>query len=140
MPAPLSIPILITPDYRPGEAFELEVDGTVLAEQLKPVGRFRGAQGFGFERADRTLFGRLVFTGAETRFGAGLFGVGAKLVEQNTRERFGPGDYILRGRAVDAAAGGGNTSGWSSPITLHHRFAPDPPTGLSLSGATLTWD
>ncbi len=132
----MTIPIVATPEYLPRDVLEVEIDGDVQPDRIIVADPERNAQGFGFELPTLTPFGRLALSPAVTPFGLGLFGVGAKLIEYQTRASFDAGDYSVRIRARDAL---GNVSAWSSAYTLEHRPEPGPPRNLTVSGMTLGW-
>ena len=136
--APITIPVIVTPAYLPGDAIELEIDGTLQPERYPVAAAGRERQGFGYGSASQTLFGALVLPGRDVAFGAGLFGLGGFVLDLTTRSSFGPGDYGVRIRSRDEA---GNASAWSSRFTVRHRPQPAAPSGLAIDASgVLSWD
>lgn len=90
----------------------------------------------GYERTDRVqlrIDGATVDAGSFTPYADGGTS-GTTIVK--TLASYVAGDYDIEARATDIA---GNTSAWSTPVTVEHRPRPPKPFNLAIDANTNTF-
>jgi len=139
MPESITLSYSIDPTWEPGVRVELEIDGVVQPDLIRPTsGRddlVMGSQ----ELGDFMLGSSTSEALGDGRLGDGCLGLGTPLIEHRTLNRFPAGDLNVRLRTLDRI---GNASDWSAPRIIEHRPPPNPPTNFKLNadGSALAWN
>ncbi|MEM6553532.1 MAG: hypothetical protein AAF750_15560 [Planctomycetota bacterium] len=132
MSNPLTIPILIDPDAEPGTRYQLDIDGSLQNDLIwaRLPTSLHGL--FGQGNPYIIPFGPPGPTDiTTTAFGAGTFGRFQERRDHRSLALFDNGPHTVRLRALDPA---GNTSDWSTPISIFQAEPPPPPRNFTLTG------